>query len=1471
MKKTLKQVWVLPAALSLLSMIPFTAHAQAEEGLLAILPVEMSLTTFLIIGGLLVGAILSFFMFQARFNTTHQELKDITAELDHTRERLTESNHSLNKTEQDLKNTTHRYQNILFDAQVGMFQMDLDGKCTYINSVLQELSGLYPKKALKEGLQSAIHSEDRESFNTAWKTFIDGEELFVHFCRFKHAKGAETHVVFRANKVMNERKDVDSYIGWVSDVTHFHEEQLQQEAVTARYAQFVDKTIEGYYQLTPETPIPLTTSPDKMAAVIMEKMKLTACNETFAAFYGASTSSLKGKNINALQDGCGPFKNNETIKQLIDGKYKLVNFESVRQDPRGNRLNLMNNVVGLIEDNKLVGIWGSQRNISQQKREKEELTSQAEFMHRILNTLPADVHVKDTRCRYLYASQKLAERTGIPQESWVGKTIFEVMPATPRDHDKNAIGVMKTGKLARVERPYDARKKSGWMETIQIPLVSDDGLVEVVVGLSLEISERKKKEEELTHNHQQLEKRLKLRTTELQKTQGELGQTAITLRDANQKLAIRDAELENNQHEFREQLSERKRSEELLRKNETCLLTRQKQLEQQLSIRLSELESETDKRKKWEELITIKESELRKLEEISMARKKQLEEEIAQREQTAANLIRSQSELEKVSKELNQLSEENKQEVASLLQTKKHEFTTENTARKTAESHLKKTEALLQQTQERVKTLTEQHAAELEHEIAERKIATKKLIQNTDELDLLNQEYNERIEQETKMLKQELAKKQIREKALRQQEKDLETRITELEKTLQIKALEHNKQIQAREGAEVERKHVEQKLELMNTRQSQLVERETQKLNLNIAEIRLDEIKLRKKVGDLQQAKEDLEKRVETRTSELAKANKQQQETAASLVETQKKMKDLSQNQADLVAQEGEALQNELKQLKKNEYNLNKEGELLQKQGAELENTIRSLNEKLKIENQYRNKVETDLKDLQIAFDASQDNVSALLEQHTKELQEQIVQHKKNETAMQKTEATLKKQADQLQQTIDLRTNELADTQEARKKTETELTQAIERASLSSTDTEVQIAKIKKSHVAEINKTKDEQKELRKSEKQYRSLFQSSADAFLQINPKNGKIQSANLAAAHLFGEETAEALANKTLESLSPEQQPNRIPSPDMAKARLHSTLETGHDSFEWQFNHTDKTAFHALVSLSTIRVGESQHILAVVQNISEIKQRQDDLQQAIEEAHSANRINSQIVDELNEAIQTSLHPVVQSSSAIEKSENLSVEEKLQMAVIHRNSRTLIDMMNYRSELSHVADGSDDYTSGKCDLHELIQNLDQQFSQRAETKKLFFAVSYAQYQSSNNVPKLVETDEYKINKVLSTLLGYAMAHTGKGRLGLHASQKSSKEDNTTVTFELTYTGSQQKDELLSRIFSPENADTENALDMKYGLSLARRYIRLLNGEIELEYREGGVTALSLEFPFKKVLSEIVMPNQEDEKEAGAA
>ncbi|VGO11610.1 hypothetical protein PDESU_00155 [Pontiella desulfatans] len=1371
----------------LFGLVALPTAAFAQTTLANMLPVEMSLTSYLIIGFMLIISIVMFFLFQRRFHTASLQLKDVTSELGSTRKRLVESNQQLELSKHELKSTADRYQNILFDAHVGMFQMDVFGKCTYINTSLQEMSGLYPKKALKEGLASAIHPDDREAFQTAWNSFVENNGTFNEVFRFRQAKERDVHVSCRANKIFNEKKEVESFIGWVTDVTQFHEAQLAEQAATARYEHFVAETIEGFYQLAPKTPIALSSSPDKMAEAIMENVVLADCNDTFAAMYGAKPKDLLGKSINELKDGVGAFRNNETIRAFVEDGYKSIDLESIRQDLSGNRINLTNNIVGIIEDKKLVGIWGSHRNISMQKREKAELSSRVEFMHRILNSLPADVHVKDTRCRYLYASKKLADRTGIPQEEWIGKTIFEVMPATPRDHDQSAIDTMKSGKLFRSERPYEARAKSGWMETVQIPLVSTEGLVEGVVGLSLDVSERKKKEEEYHHYRGELEKQLKHAKGELAQSRIDYGKSTTSLSETIQKLKVAEAEKSNREHEFKQHLSERKRAEEALRRSEQVLLARQEQLEEQLAKRLAELDAETDKRKKWEELLSIKEDELRKAEDNHKQICEHYEHETNLREQAEARLGASQNALEKVRRELNELSSAREQEIEQLTETNKTEFDAEHTARTKAEKQLAKTKEFLESTQEQVKRMTEQHAEELELEVGERKAAAEKLIQSMEELDALRQQFSQRLEQETKSIKQELAKKQIREKALRQHEKDLEGRIKELEDSLNLKAREYAEQIQAREGAEVEKQQIEQKMEQLTKRQQSLVDRQTQKLHLNIAEIRLDEVKLRKRAGDLEQQKEALEETLQQRDAELEQMRRHIQTVEATLTETQASLKQLSTDQSKVIAKETEELQRQLMFMEKAK-------EELKTQLAEVNDEKNDVEKNLELRNEDLTKAAREYRKVVDAYKAAQDKFKQ--------------QSEGQDAFVAKKTETLKKELEQL------------------RKSEKERSAK-----------EQQLERRVATQQEEVNKLIEDLKA--------ETGFRQDAENALR-----------ELQVAFEASQENADGLVLEQTRNLTKQVEEYR---------QNETTIMQQLEDAEQTIGQRDQ----ALASLKEEREQAAEQMTEIEKKLASIKlEHQAELKKSLAEVQEISRRNSTLVDELNDTVQTALNPVVKSTVILEQADNLTHEQKGNLANANHSCRSLIDMMNYRAELTHLADGSDDVNPTPCDLHGLMAEVDRQFCHRVETKKLFFAVSFAQYQAANNVPKYVTTDGQKLRKVMSILLGYALEQTKKGRIGLHATRKSADSNGMNIAFELTYTPTEARDDLLSDIFESE---AEGVIDMKYGLTLARRYIGMLGGEAKLEYRDAGITALSVVFPFERSGSNIVMPSKENEEQAGAA
>ncbi len=1387
-----------PLVLAVVIMGPMVSHAALIDG-----PIQLSTLRGLLPSALLIGAIGMVFALLRRYRNTSHELKDITAELNTTRTRLTQTAKELEHAHQNLKTTNTHYQSILFDASVGLFNIAPDGRCTYVNHAMQQLSGLYQKKAEQQGIASAVHPDDRPRFEQAWRDFMEGDETFALDFRFSFKRGRQTSVVpvsCRANKVLNERKEVESYIGWVTDVSSFHELHLKEQTQTARYDYFVNEALESYFRLAPENPIPLTASPAAIAAAIMESMSLFDCNDTFAAMYGARPSDLHGRKIGEFHGGCGSLKTEQDLIRFVEDGYKTVQAESIKQEPGGTRLNLLNNIVGIIEDNHLVGLWGAQRNVSQQRREAAERDNQVRFMHRILDALPADIHVKDTRCRYLYASRKMTERTRIPLDGWIGKTIHEVMPGTARDHDQHAIEAMKSGKLIRIDHPYEALGKSGWMETLQVPLTSEEGLVEGVIGLSLEITERKNRESEAARSYEKQGDLLKQTRNQLTAAQNEYNKATESLSEALQKLRQAETDKAQREQELRQHLADHRQTEDALRRSETALLDRQHGLEEQLSRRLDELKSETDKYRKWEELLTMKEDALQKAEAFAQDLTRQTAETEDFLQATRAQLIRLTAqyehetakeraahaalsdELAQTHQQLEQSADQWQAKLDGAEQQHTARLNDELKARAAAEKQATRSENLLQKTQEELQQLTERHTRELEEEVTERKAAAEKLMQSMEELDALRQQFHLRLDEETKAIKQELARKQIREKTFRQNEKELSERIRDLEHMLKVKSKEFAEQIQARERAEVQQQQIEQKIELMTRRQQEMVSRETQKLQLHVAEVRLKEIKLRKAASDVLREKEALEEQLLSRNAELETTEKKRQESDARLKAARSELQTLSDEQDAKIASETEALQQQLTRAKEQDNALQSQIQTLQHNKCALEHLLATR--------------DADLEHVRDEFRICKANIKQLNQDHDAALARKTETLRTEMEHIQRTEAEFHKQLQEFgrqskrqQEHIDALTAQLTSETEQRKQATKEL-----------------------------------------------QLLKSAVEA----------------------DREQTETRMQKQIQTLQ-----SQIKALETREEQLQRELDSSRS--------TIARRDESISSLNAERIQAADRIHSIEKKLAGIhKEHQAELKQSLAEVKAVSHLNRELVDELNNELQRTLNPVVKTTLLMEQSDNLSKDQRQDMLQANLNCRRLMDRMSYRSELTHIADGSDQLETNCCDLHELMADIDRQFSHRAESKNLFFAVSFAQYQAERNVPRHVETDEGKVRRVLSILLGYAVERTQTGRFGLHTSRKSSAGETVQIAFELAYTGNEANDTLLNATFGPEQ-DSSDAAELQYGLTLARRYIEMLGGEYTLEYRASGITAITLQFPFKAVKSSTIEAADSKEKKAGAA
>jgi PAS domain S-box-containing protein len=121
----------------------------------------------------------------------------------------------------------------------------------------------------------------------------------------------------------------------------------------------------------------------------------------------------------------------------------------------------------------------------------------------VLDAAPAPVYAKDTEGRFLFVNRRFEEVVGLDAQDVLGSTVYDVMPAetadTMRASDEQ---VLATGRQIEVEEAVSLRGAPAWYLSVKFPLRDSAGEVYAVCGISSDITELKRAQQELSQREE---------------------------------------------------------------------------------------------------------------------------------------------------------------------------------------------------------------------------------------------------------------------------------------------------------------------------------------------------------------------------------------------------------------------------------------------------------------------------------------------------------------------------------------------------------------------------------------------------------------------------------------------------------------------------------------------------------------------------------------------------------------------------------------------------------------------------------------------------------------------------------------------------------------------------------------------------------------------------------------------------------
>jgi PAS domain S-box-containing protein len=166
--------------------------------------------------------------------------------------------------------------------------------------------------------------------------------------------------------------NVAGFVALITDITERNHAQRELQRSEDRYRTFVRQSSEGIWRFELSEPIPVSATVEQQIEQLYRQAYLAECNDAMAQMYGLDRAEqLIGARVGDLM-----IRHDATnvayLKAFVHSGYRLSEGESVERDKQGNVRHFLNNLVGFVEDGKLVRAWGTRRDITDRKRAEEE-------------------------------------------------------------------------------------------------------------------------------------------------------------------------------------------------------------------------------------------------------------------------------------------------------------------------------------------------------------------------------------------------------------------------------------------------------------------------------------------------------------------------------------------------------------------------------------------------------------------------------------------------------------------------------------------------------------------------------------------------------------------------------------------------------------------------------------------------------------------------------------------------------------------------------------------------------------------------------------------------------------------------------------------------------------------------------------------------------------------------------------------